>query len=121
MDRTAISRASAVIGGALVVAGGAAALLTGGADTVVVGGLATVAGGLAAMAGAIVARTKAGFAALFLIAAVVVVGLVAPGVIPAIADSIVVFFGYLAGATLITVAAVLAILNRAATGATATS
>jgi hypothetical protein len=121
MDRTPIVKVSAVLGGSLAIAGGAAALLTGSADTVVVGGLATIAGGVAAIAVAVVSRRKPSLAAPLLVAAAMVVGLVAPGVIPGIADSIVIFFGYLGGATLIAAAAALAIFNRVPTPANATS
>jgi membrane protein YqaA with SNARE-associated domain len=76
---------------------------------------------LLAIVGAVMARTRPGIAALLLIAAAMVVGLVAPGVIPGIADSIVVFFGYLVGAILIAAAACLAVLNRSRAPANAAS
>ena len=88
-------------GGALAVVCGIAALVVGGADTVVVGGLMTIVAGVIAIIGTAVAETRPGLAALLMIVAVLLAGLVAPGVIPALADSVVIFMAYLAGVALL--------------------
>ena len=103
-----------VAGGALSIVCGIAALLVGGADTVVVGALLTVVAGVIAIVGTAFAGTRPGLAALLMAVAVLLAGLVAPGVIPALADSGVIFMAYLAGVALLLVGAIVAFRERKA-------
>lgn len=103
-----------VLGGVLALIGGIAALIVGGADTVIVGGLLTVVAGAIAIVGAAIAGGRPGLAALLMTMAVVVAGLVAPGVIPALADSVIVFFAYAIGLALLLAGAVFAVRERKA-------
>ena len=101
-----------VLGGVIAVIGGIAALIVGGADTVVVGGLLTAAAGAIAIVGALLAGSRPGLAAVLMIVAVLVAALVAPGVIPALADSVIVFFAYVVGLALLLAGAILAVRER---------
>jgi hypothetical protein len=101
-----------VLGGVIAVVGGIAALIVGGADTVVAGGLLTAVAGAIAILGAVLAGRRPGLAAVLLIVAFVVAGLVAPGVIPALADSVIVFFAYLVGLVLLLAGAIVAVRER---------
>lgn len=101
-----------VVGGGLGVLGGIVALVVGGADTVIVGGWITIAAGAIGIVGAVLAGGRSRLAALLMIVAAVVAGLVAPGVIPALADTVVVFFAYLAGVALLLLGAILAFVDR---------
>jgi hypothetical protein len=101
-----------VFGGALAVVCGIAALVVGGADTVIVGALMTVVAGLIAVAGAAIAGIRPGFAALLMIVAVLLAGSVAPGVIPALADTAVIFMAYLADLGLLLLGAIVAFRER---------
>ncbi len=102
------------LGGALAVLCGIAALLVGGADTVIVGALMTVTAGVIAIVGASLAGARPGLAALLMIVAVLLAGSVAPGVIPALADTAVVFMAYLAGLGLLLLGAIVAFRERKA-------
>lgn len=99
-------------GGVLLLIGGSAALIAGGADTVIVGGWITVAAAVIAIVAGARARGRPGLSALLLAVAVVAAGLVAPGVIPAIADSAAVFITYLAAGALLLLGAILAFVKR---------
>jgi phage-related minor tail protein len=101
-----------MIGGLLAVACGAAAALASQVDTAVVGGWITVAAGIVGIAGALLIDYRPGWAASLLVAAAIVAGLVAPGVIPAIANNLPIFFAYLAAAVFLIIAAVLAFVRR---------
>jgi hypothetical protein len=103
-----------VLGGALAVVCGIAALVAGGADTVIVGALMTVVAGVIAIAGTALARTRPRFAALLMIVAVLLAGSVAPGVIPALADTAVIFMAYLTGLGLLLLGAIVAFRARKA-------
>jgi hypothetical protein len=106
-----------VIGGLLAVIAAVAALLASGADTVVVGSWATVGAAIVGIAGGISARRRPGRGALLMAVAAVIAGFVAPGVIPAIADDVIVFLGYLAaGPFLLGGTAIAFAARRAATG-----
>ena len=106
-----------IIGGLLAVACGAAAVFASHVDTAVVGGWITVAAGIIGVVGSLVIDYRPGRAALLLAAAAIVAALVAPGVIPAIANSLPIFFAYLGAGLFLIIAAVLAFLcrNRVAT------
>jgi hypothetical protein len=101
-----------VFGGALAVVCGIAALVVGGPDTVIVGALMTVVAGVIAVAGGTLAGNRPGFAALLMIVAVLLAGSVAPGVIPALADTAVIFMAYLAGIGLLLLGAIVAFRER---------
>lgn len=102
-----------IVGGLLAVSASVAALVHGGPDTVVVGSYITVAAGLAAAIGGAVAMTRPRFAALIMGVAAAAAGLACPGVIPAIADSTIVFVGiYLPAGAFIVGGAVLAWISR---------
>ena len=62
--------------------------------------------------GGAVAGTRARVAALLMALAAVAAGLVAPGVIPAIADTTIVFVGYLAAGVFLVTGAILAWIDR---------
>jgi hypothetical protein len=102
-----------VLGGALAFVCGAAALVVGGPDTVIVGALLTVVAGVIAIVGAL-AGARPRLAAMLMIVAVLLAGLVAPGVIPALADDAVIFMAYLACLGLLLVSAVVAFRERKA-------
>jgi hypothetical protein len=87
-------------------------LLTGGPDTAIIGAWVTGAAAVLAIVGGVVARTRPGLAALLPGLAFVGAGLVAPGVIPAIADIMVVLFGSFAGLALLLAGAILAYRDR---------
>jgi hypothetical protein len=99
-------------GGALAVVCGIAALVVGGADTVIVGGLMTVVAGAIAIVATALAGTRPGSAALLMSVAVLLAGLVAPGVIPALAENGIVFIAYLAGVALLLIGAIVAFTDR---------
>jgi hypothetical protein len=103
-----------VLGGVLAILCGIAALVVGGPDTVVVGALSTIVAGAIAVAGTALAGTRPGLGALLLSVAVLLAGSVAPGVIPALADSAVLFVAYLAGLGLLVIAAMVAFKQRKA-------
>jgi hypothetical protein len=101
-----------MIGGLLAVVCGAAAALASQVDTAVVGGWITVAAGIVGIAGALLIDYRPGSAALLLVAAAIVAGLVVPGVVPAIANNLPIFFAYLAAVLFLVIAAVLAFVRR---------
>ena len=103
-----------VLGGALALVCGTAALVVGGPDTVIVGALMTVIAGVIAIVGAAFAGARPGLAALLMIVAVLLAGSVAPGVIPALADTAVIFMAYLAGLGLLLLGAIVAFRERKA-------
>jgi hypothetical protein len=101
-----------MIGGLLAVTCGAAAALASQVDTAVVGGWITVAAGIVGIAGALLIDYRPGSAALLLVVAAIVAGLVVPGVVPAIANNLPIFFAYLAAVLFLVIAAVLAFVRR---------
>lgn len=103
-----------IVGGVLAAIGGIVALVVGGPDTVIVGGWMTVVAGVISIVGSVLAGGRPGLAALLMAAAFVVAGLVAPGVIPALADIVIVFFAYFTGVALLLVGAILAFRERKA-------
>lgn len=100
--------ACGVGGGALVLIAAVVALLSGGADTAIVGAWVTVAAAVLGIAGGAVAGARPGLAALLMVFAFVLAGLVAPGVIPAIANTTLGLFGYFAALALLLAGAILA-------------
>jgi hypothetical protein len=104
-----------VLGGALAVVCGIAALVVGGPDTVIVGALMTIVAGVIAVVGTALAGARPGRAVLLMIVAVLLAGSVAPGVIPALADSAVIFMAYLAGLGLLLLGAIVAFRERKTT------
>jgi len=103
-----------VVGGGLALVSGIAALVVGGPDTVIVGAVSTLVAGAIAVAGTALAETRPGLGALLLIVAVLLAGSVAPGVIPALADSAVLFLAYLASLALLLIGAIVAFKQRKA-------
>jgi hypothetical protein len=101
-----------VVGGVLLLIGATAALIAGGADIVVIGGWVTVAAAVVGLTGGALAASRAALGALLMAIGVAVAGLVAPGVIPAIADGALLFLGYLTGGALLVVGAVIAFTGR---------
>jgi hypothetical protein len=104
--------ACGVAGGALALIAAVGALLNGGADTAIVGAWVTVAAAVLGIAGGAIARTRLGLAALLMGLAFVLAGVVAPGVIPALADATLILFGYFAALVLLVAGAVLAYRDR---------
>ena len=104
--------ACGVAGGVLALIGSVVVLLTGGADTAIVGAWVTVAAAVLGIAGGAVAAARPGLAALLMGLGFVLAGLVAPGVLPAIADTTVVLFGYFAALALLLAGAILAFRDR---------
>jgi len=104
--------ACGVAGGVLALIAAVAALLTGGPDTAIVGAWVTVAAGVLGIAGGAVAGGRPGVAALLMALGFVLAGAVAPGVLPAIADTPVVLFGYFAALALLLGGAILAFKDR---------
>jgi hypothetical protein len=104
--------ACGVGGGVLALIAAVAALLTGGADTAIVGAWVTVAAGVLGIAGGAVAGRRPGVAALLIGLGFLLAGAVAPGVLPAIADTPVVLFGYFAALALLLGGAILAFRDR---------
>ena len=102
------------LGGALAIVCGAAALVVGGPDTVIVGAVMTIVAGVIAVVGTALAGVRPGRAALLMIVAVLLAGSVAPGVIPALADTAVIFMAYLAGLGLLLIGAIVAFKERKA-------
>jgi hypothetical protein len=100
------------VGGVLALIAAAVALRTGGADTVVVGAWVTIAAAVLGIAGGAVAGARPGLAVLLLGLAFVLAGLVAPGVLPAVADTTLVLFGYFAALALLLAGAILAYVDR---------
>jgi len=101
-----------VVGGALALIASVVALLTGGADTAIVGAWITVPAAILGIVGGLVAGDRPGLAALLMALAFVVAGLVAPGILPAIANTTLVIFGYFAALALLLAGAVLAYRDR---------
>ncbi len=106
------AKALGIAGGVLALAGAGAALIVGGIDTVIIGSWITVGAALVGIAGGLIAGTRPGWAALLMASAAAAAALVAPGVIPAIADTTVVFLGYLASGLFLIIGAVLAFRGR---------
>jgi hypothetical protein len=104
--------ACGVVGGALALIAAVVALLTGGADTATIGAWVTVAAAVLGIAGGAVAGARPRLAALLMGLAFVLAGLVAPGVIPAIANATLVLFGYFAALVLLLAGAILAYRDR---------
>jgi hypothetical protein len=110
-SRTRVT-ACGVVGGALALIAAAVALRTGGADTVIVGAWVTVAAAVLGIVGGLVAGDRPGLAALLMGLAFATAALVAPGVLPAVADTTVVLFGYFAALVLLLAGAILANRDR---------
>jgi hypothetical protein len=104
--------ACGVGGGALSLAAAVTALLTGGPDTVIVGAWVTSAAGVLGIVGGVVAGARPGLATLLMGVAFALAALVAPGVIPAVADATVVLFGYFAALALLLIGAIVAYRDR---------
>jgi len=118
MTMRTVARVLGMAGGLLLLIAGVDALIRGHADTAIIGAWATVASELIGIAGGAFAIGRPRLAALLTAIAAAIAGLVAPGVIPAIADVTLVFLGYLLAGALLVAAAVIAFLgrNKAATG-----
>jgi hypothetical protein len=101
-----------VVGGALALIASVVALLAGGADTAIVGAWVTVAAAVLGIVGGLVAGDRPGLGALLMGLAFATAGLVAPGVLPAIAGTTVVLFGYFAALVLLLAGAILAYRDR---------
>jgi hypothetical protein len=107
----------AIGGGLLAVISALAALLTGGPDTVVIGAWITASAGLVAALGGAATVTRPRLGAQLMALAAGTAGLVCPGVIPAIADSTIVFLGvYVPAGAFIVAGAVLAWVSRPKAG-----
>jgi hypothetical protein len=106
--------ACGVAGGTLALIAAVVALLNGGADTAIVGAWVTVAAAVLGIAGGAIARARLGLAASLMGLAFVLAGVVAPGVIPAIADAPLILFGYFVALVLLLAGAVLAYRDRKA-------
>jgi hypothetical protein len=104
--------ACGVVGGGLALIAAVAALLTGGADTVIVGAWVTVAAGVAGIVGGLLVGTRLGLATLLMGLAFALAALVAPGVLPAVANAVVVLFGYFVALALLLLGAILAYRYR---------
>jgi hypothetical protein len=104
--------ACGVLGGALAMVAAVVALVTGGADTVIVGAWVTIGAAVLGIVGGVVAGARPGLATLLMGLAFVAAALVAPGVIPAVADTTVVLFGYFAALALLLIGAILAYRDR---------
>jgi hypothetical protein len=104
--------ACGVVGGGLALVAAVAALLAGGADTAIVGAWVTVAAGAAGIVGGLVAGTSLGLATLLMGLAFALAALVAPGVIPVVADATLVLFGYFIALALLLLGAILAYRDR---------
>jgi hypothetical protein len=101
-----------VVGGALALIASVVALLAGGADTAIVGAWVTVPAAVLGIVGGLVAGDRPGLGALLMGLAFATAGLVAPGVLPAIAGTTVVLFGYFAALVLLLAGAILAYRDR---------
>ena len=108
----ALVSACGVVGGALALIASVVALLNGDADTAIVGAWVTVAAAVFGIVGGLVAGNRPGLAALLMGLAFAVAGLAAPGVLPAIADTTVVLFGYFTALVLLLAGAILAYRDR---------
>ncbi|HEY8800988.1 MAG TPA: hypothetical protein VIM20_10360 [Candidatus Limnocylindrales bacterium] len=104
--------ACGVVGGALALIASVVALLNGGTDTAIVGAWVTVAAAVLGIVGGLVAGDRPGLAALLMGLAFAIAGLVAPGVLPAVANTTVVLFGYFAALVLLLAGAILAYRDR---------
>lgn len=113
-----VARVLGISGGLILLIAGADAVIRSHVDTAIVGAWATVASGLIGIAGGAVAMRRPRLAVLLTAIAAAIAGLVAPGVIPAIADITLVFLGYLLAGAFLVAAAVIAFLgrNKAASG-----
>ncbi len=109
MRRSAIA---SVLGGALAMVVAVVALAGGGADTAIVGAWVTLAAGVLGVLGAAPGRARPGLAVLSSGLAFATALLVAPGVIPAIADTAFLLFGYFAALLLLLSGAILAHIDR---------
>lgn len=99
-------------GGGLAVFAGVVGLIAGGTDTVIVGAWATIAAGFAGMVGGALAGERPRLGALLMGGALLVAGLVAPGLIPGIADWAIVFLPYLASGVFLAIGAVMVFSSR---------
>jgi hypothetical protein len=104
--------ACGVVGGTLALIASVVALLGGGADTAMVGAWVTVAAAVLGIGGGLVAGDRPGLGALLMGLAFAIAGLVAPGVLPAIAGTTLVLFGYFAALALLLAGAILAYRDR---------
>lgn len=106
------ARVVGVVGAMLVLIGAAEAVIVGRADTAIVGSWMTVGAAIVGIAGGILVTHSPVLAAWLMALAAAVAALVAPGVIPAIADQALLFVGYLTGGALLLVGAILAFVSR---------
>jgi hypothetical protein len=104
--------ACGVVGGVLALIASVVTLVNGGADTAIVGAWVTVAAAVLGIVGGLLAGDRPGLAALLMGLAFAIAGLVAPGVLPAIADNTIVLFGYFAALVLLLAGAILAYRDR---------
>jgi hypothetical protein len=104
--------ACGVGGGVLALIASVSVLLKGGADTAIIGAWVTVAAAVLGIAGAAIAGGRPALAALLMGLGFVLAALVAPGVLPAVADTTVVLFGYFAALALLLAGAILAFRDR---------
>jgi hypothetical protein len=101
-----------IVGGVLAGVAGVAALIIGTSDTAVIGGWITLGAALVGIAGALFVETRPGSAALLFATSAATAGLVAPGVIAAIADNLTIFLSYLTAGVLLIATTVLALASR---------
>ena len=106
------ARAVGILGGVLAGIAGVAALIIGTSDTAVIGGWITLGAALVGVAAALLVGTRPGSAALLFAISAATAGLVAPGVIPAIADNLMIFLSYLTADVLLIATTVLASASR---------
>jgi hypothetical protein len=99
-------------GGGLAVFAGVIGLIAGGADTVILGAWTTIAAGFAGMVGGALAGERPRLGALLMGGALLAAGLVAPGLIPGIADWAIVFLPYLASGVFLAIRAVMVFSSR---------
>jgi hypothetical protein len=84
----------------------------GASDLVIIGGWITVSAGVLGIAGGVLGTAKPVPGALLMLVAAVTAALVAPGVIPAVADQALLFLGYLTGGALLFVGTIVAFVRR---------
>jgi len=106
------ARVLGIAAGVLAAVGGVAALMTTTADTAVIGAWITLAAASMAVAGGVTTTSRPGSAAILFGLSTGAAWLVAPGVIPAIADNLNVFLPYLASGGLVVAATALAFAGR---------
>jgi hypothetical protein len=106
------ARVLGIAAGVLATVAGVAALMTATADTAVIGAWITLAAASTAIAGGVVATSRPGSAAILFGLSTGATWLVAPGVIPAIADNLTFFLPYLTAGGLLVAATAIAFAGR---------